>query len=77
MKTCSKCKQDKDDSSFHADQKSRDGLSSRCKDCKKEDRKKAYERNPITGAKWDQKHPNRAQQRIKNFRKRVINGGDS
>ena len=36
MKTCTKCKISKGLSEFHKDKIFRDGLTSRCKDCKKE-----------------------------------------
>lgn len=36
MKTCSKCNNKKPAKEFHKDSRSKDGLNSRCKDCRKE-----------------------------------------
>ncbi|MBD3407231.1 MAG: hypothetical protein GF411_14015 [Candidatus Lokiarchaeota archaeon] len=56
QKVCSKCHQPKDFSEFHRDSKSSDGLASRCKECKRETRKKRYQENPVTGAQWNREH---------------------
>ena len=44
MKVCTKCKQLKDDSCFVKNNKSKDGLSWWCKDCKKEHNKNNYDK---------------------------------
>ena len=45
MKTCSKCKCQKDSDSFYKSKKSKDGLQVYCKSCSKELRKKHYTKN--------------------------------
>ena len=45
MKTCSYCKQTKPKREFGKCKKHRDGLQSRCKECKRETRRKHYEAN--------------------------------
>ena len=45
MKTCSKCKTEKQDSCFYKEKKSKDGLRSWCKECDKERGHKRYEKN--------------------------------
>jgi 5-methylcytosine-specific restriction endonuclease McrA len=45
MKTCSKCKQEKDPSQFHVKPRMASGLSSWCKSCSKEYRSNQYLKN--------------------------------
>jgi hypothetical protein len=45
MKICSKCKLEKDESLFHRNKQSKDGLCSKCKDCSKEYGKLYREKN--------------------------------
>lgn len=42
MKLCSKCKECKDESEFHKNKRSPDGLSYWCKKCVKQNGKKCY-----------------------------------
>lgn len=70
MKICSCCGEDLDDSQFHRDQKSSDGLASACKRCKKIRRERYYEENPVTGIEWDKKHPDAARNRKRKYRAR-------
>jgi hypothetical protein len=46
MKTCTGCKQTKAFTEFHKCHRVRDGLVAKCKACRKETRKKRYEKNP-------------------------------
>jgi len=45
MKTCSKCKIEKDESCFNKSSKNKDGLQVRCKDCNKQVLKNHYHNN--------------------------------
>lgn len=45
MKTCSRCKQEKDRTEFYLNRSKKDGLSGNCKDCHKSSLKGHYQRN--------------------------------
>lgn len=47
MKTCTKCKVDKDESEFHKAARLRDGLQSQCKLCHKRNNKDHYDANTM------------------------------
>ena len=70
MKRCAKCDILKDESEFHADQKSTDGIASWCKACKRIARREHYRRLPITGTLWDRNHPYRFKKRLEKYRER-------
>lgn len=42
MKTCKKCKATKSEDDFHLDRTTRDGLTTRCKPCKRGEMRDAY-----------------------------------
>jgi len=67
MKTCTTCGLEKEDSEFYVDNKSTDGLTSSCKECKRIKRKAHYANNPQTGTEWDKKHPERARARKRKY----------
>jgi hypothetical protein len=46
MKICTKCKQEKDESSFYVDRSHKDGLSYYCKDCARKRGRDFYHNNP-------------------------------
>ena len=45
MKTCSKCKEEKDNSNFHISAKEKDGLQKQCKHCQSKRKKEWYKEN--------------------------------
>jgi len=45
MKKCSKCKEEKEFVDFHKHKKTKDGYTSRCKECSLNDKKEYYEKN--------------------------------
>jgi len=69
-KRCSTCKRVLSEENFHMDNKSKDGLSYSCKECKHRRRVIHYKMNPVTGWKWDKAHPEKARERRRRFRKK-------
>ena len=76
MKQCSRCGRILENSAFHRDQKSKSGLASACKQCKKERRIKYYKNNPVTGVLWDKQHPEKANDRKSKYRERTVDEGE-
>ena len=64
MKTCSKCKTEKQGSCFYKEKKSKDGLRSWCKECDKERGHKRYEKNRDhileVNKKWRRRNPDKS-----------------
>lgn len=52
MKTCTKCKKSKSKAEFHRHKKSKDGLKSRCKECRNKDNAKHRDANSEYYANW-------------------------
>lgn len=72
MKTCSKCKEIKDESCFGKLVKSKDGYASSCKECRSRQRRKRYRQNHEQELAWsaDWKQTNRKKVRRYNTNRR-------
>ena len=72
MKTCTKCNQSKALTEFNKRSASRDGLTSRCKVCKKADKKKWYQNNRekdnAYSKKWHQNNLEKARASVRKSR---------
>lgn len=75
IKTCSKCKTSKHISCFSADngkKASKDGLRSRCKECRAEDNRSWHNRNKLRSLENSRKWKNKNPEKVKNQSKKWI-----
>jgi len=74
MKTCSKCKVEKDSGSFYPDKRRTDGLNSNCRTCQRVASRKWRQGNPdktsVWKRKWEKSANGKASRRDSQFRRR-------